>query len=147
MTRHQYSSDDKAAALAALEANGGNLRLTSRQLKIPLTTLHMWASGHVPNDVPNLRTEKKAELQDELRRIAYALVEAIPAKVDSANLQQIATTLGIVIDKMQLLSGQPTDRSQIDITISDEERVARIASLLDAARARRDGQPAHSTDD
>jgi hypothetical protein len=60
-----------------------------------------------------LRNEKKEELHIELEKVAYKLIAAMPDKINEANLQQIATSLGIVIDKKQLLSGQPTWRGEI----------------------------------
>lgn len=43
VTRRQYSDNDKAAALAALDANGGNVRGTAKQLKLSHATLQRWS--------------------------------------------------------------------------------------------------------
>jgi transposase-like protein len=39
-----YSDDDRVFALRSLEANGGNLSRTARELGVPLSTLHQWAT-------------------------------------------------------------------------------------------------------
>lgn len=55
-------------------------------------------------------TQKKEALADRLERLAGTLAGdlADKAKRKGANLQQTGTTLGIVIDKMQLLRGEAT---------------------------------------
>src|SRR5438876_453768 len=43
--RNAYTGDDMVFALRALEANGGNVTRTARELGIPIATLHQWARG------------------------------------------------------------------------------------------------------
>jgi hypothetical protein len=75
---------------------------------MPHNTLRSWFHA-VHNPPPSeLRQEKKRELIEELKDLAYKLAGAMPDKIIDATLQQTAISLGIVIDKMQLLSGQPT---------------------------------------
>jgi predicted transcriptional regulator len=143
MAKRQYSDAEKAAALLALQANGGNITKTAREVGIPASTIKEWASGRVTAGVTDIRDEKKNVLADYLEDIAWKLAEAMPKKVRSAHLQQVATSMGITIDKMQLLRGKATAIVD-DAVLTDEKRVERITQLLDAARARRDGQPAQS---
>ncbi len=113
--RRRYSDNDKATALAMYDANGGNLYRTSRELKIPQSTLEEWVNGRgTSHDVPELRNEKRQELQEVLRDLAYEIAGAMPAKIKSATLSQQSTALGIVLEKMQLLSGKATER--VDVT-------------------------------
>lgn len=140
MAKRQYSDNDKATALAALDANSGNLKLTARELGIPASTLQRWRDGQVNDDVTVLRTYKKDELAERLVEIAHQLIDAAPDKVKGANLQQIFTSLGIAIEKIQLLEGEPTERSEVIDPLDDNTRATRIAALLDAARNRRDRQ-------
>ena len=142
MTRKQqskYSDDDRASALAALDANGGNMLRTSKELGVPRATLQEWEQGRVSSAVPEARVQKRVDLASRLEEIAHSLVDAIPGKVGDADLGKIATTLGISIDKMRLLREQPTS---INAALSDDERAERVAALLERARARRDGLPA-----
>lgn len=144
MAKRQYSDAEKAAALLALQANGGNLKQTAKQTAIPYSTLKAWAGGAgVSHGVADIREEKKNVLADYLEDVAWKLAEAMPKKVRGAQLQQIATSMGITIDKMQLLRGKATAILD-DASLTDEKRADRITQLLDAARARRDGQPAQS---
>jgi transposase-like protein len=117
-SRRQYSDEDKANALAALGANGGDLRRTSRDVGVPFSTLQGWAKDRGLNQaVTELAVTKKKDLADELEAIALKLAEAMPDKVKDATLQQIATSLGIAVDKMQLLRGKATERTEATSTI------------------------------
>lgn len=41
----QRTPEERAAALAAVAANGGNILLTARELGLPLSTLRTWVHG------------------------------------------------------------------------------------------------------
>lgn len=134
-TKRRYSDEEKAQALAILDACGGDVSKAARQAGVPRKTLGEWANGRaVVSVVAEIRQEKKAELSERLAEVAHKLVDAIPGKVSDATLQQVATSLGITIDKMQLLKGEPT---AINANLTDVERTDRVVALLDAARARR----------
>jgi hypothetical protein len=45
VVKRMYSDEEKASALAALAANGGNALLTAQQTGVPRTTLRKWAGG------------------------------------------------------------------------------------------------------
>lgn len=138
MGNAKYSDVDKATALAVLDANGGNVKKTATDTGIPRTTIERWTKGQAVNpDVTDLRHEKKGELADRLREIAHKLIDSVDTKIPDANLQQVFTALGITIEKMQLLSGEPTDRNEVVGDLSEDERTARIVAILDRARERR----------
>lgn len=132
-SRRRYSDDDRAGALAALDANAGDLSRTARQLRIPRGTLQQWARRRgVPAEVRQLAQEKKPALAERLEALASDLLDALPAKVGSASLAATATTMAIAIDKAQLLRGKPTaitDNTQRLDDLSDDELDARIAEL------------------
>lgn len=114
--RRQFSDNDKAAALAALDANGGNVLKTAKQINVPRSTLQEWANGRVNHDVPELRQQAKKALAERLEEIAHQLIDAVPDKIADASLQQVATALGIVVDKKQLLTGEATSRADVRLT-------------------------------
>lgn len=107
--KRRYSDEDKATALAALDANGGNVLKTARALKIPHKTLDEWAKGRnqVP-EVADLRNEKKGELSARYEAVIHELVDVLADKRANASLKDVATAIGILTDKMQLLRGRPT---------------------------------------
>ncbi len=140
MTKRSYSDEEKASALAALVANGGNAKLTAQQTGVPRATLQRWASGEgVHPCVPGIGHQKKQDLADRLEDLAHRLVDAIPEKVSQADLKQLGICLGIAVDKMRLLREQPTSIEGHDL--SDEEKLARLRALAERAQARRLGLP------
>lgn len=124
MTRPRKRYDDKfrANAVVMLEAAGypnqkGALSQVSQYLNVPATTLHGWASAK-HNPVPaDVRTEKKGEIVELLRaEIRAALAEAERARPD-ANYRDLITGVGIMTDKLQLLSDEPTENVSTRIII------------------------------
>ncbi|HYH63586.1 MAG TPA: transposase [Urbifossiella sp.] len=139
--RRRYSDDERASALAALAANGGKVKPTAKQLGIAETTLRQWAEGHRHPEAAQMSALKKGPLADRLEEIAWQLADALPGKVETASLQQTATSLAIAIDKMQLLRNKPTtiNRDVVDSDadlrgLSDAELDARLAAAAERAR-------------
>lgn len=108
--RRHYSDDERAACLAALAANGGNLKKTARQAGVPEATLRKWARGDARRPGADLCARKKAELADLFEAQARDCLAAItPEKVAAANVQQLLVSAGVAVDKMRLLRNQPTE--------------------------------------
>jgi hypothetical protein len=109
----KYSADEKATALATLQANGGNVQLTASLLRIPRKTLESWSKGGGMKNTPipeGLVEEKSNLLAEGLDKVATLLVGELsnPDKVAKASLKDIAISLGIAVDKRNLLRHQPT---------------------------------------
>ena len=112
MAKRRYDDKFRANAVVMLEAAGypktGALSQVSQHLNVPLNTLKGWAtaaSNPVPTDV---RTEKRKELSELLRKeIDAALGEMNNARQD-ASYRDLGTVAGILIDKLQLINNKPT---------------------------------------
>jgi hypothetical protein len=136
-TKRQYSDAEKGEALATLDANKGNVRLTARICRVPEKTLADWRDGKgTPNAVADLRDVKKSDLADRFEEIVHQLLGAMPGKIEEATLLQCATTVGIAVDKMILLRSQSTPAP----ALTDEERFRRVEQILAQARARREAE-------
>lgn len=136
MGKRQYSDSDKAGALAALDANGGNVNRTARQLQIPRTTLTEWMSDrHISDDVPDIRQEKKASLAEKFAELAERLVDDLINRVGEGKFVEEATAAAIATDKMQLLRGAPTSISKDVSERTHEERATRILELVKPVKA------------
>jgi transposase-like protein len=134
--RREYTDHEKANALALLAVS--RVEDVHAATGIPLGTLKDW-KRKPPRGALELQPEKEASLADELRHAARALVGAIPSKIADAPLNHTAIALGIIFDKLQLLEGKPTSIDEVRDALSDDDRAARVAALLDRARARRTG--------
>lgn len=142
------TDDDRAAALAALEANEGNLRQTARELGIAETTLRRWRNQQAPSEngahkkaVEARLPKQRASLAERFKDFVHEALDAAPAKLENASMGDLFRAIGISVDKIQLLEGKPTGIEEVRGELTDAERAARVARLFDAARARRDGCP------
>lgn len=125
----KYTDVQRAEALAALTANGGNLSATYRATSIPISTLKRWRDEPADPRLADLGNEKRAGLETELERIANALVNAIPGKIDEAPLNHVSIALGIAIDKLRLLRGEATEVTEVRGSDAKHELAQRLARL------------------
>jgi hypothetical protein len=121
--RKTWGDADKIAAINALEANRGNLVLTEEQTGIPKSTLWMWANihkagklvptcGEIPPDpaeVAAANLQFKKDLASKLESLVHKLLDSAPDKIEKANLRDTMVAVGIGIEKMKLLRGEPTE--------------------------------------
>lgn len=115
----QYTDADKATALVALEANDGNVRSTARALNIPWQTLNQWSRDiHINADVPKISDEKRIDFTEMLEAEINAALGAMNGKRDDGSYSDMARTVGIFIDKLELLRGNATSRHEISGTVS-----------------------------
>lgn len=116
MGKRQYSDNDKAAALAALDANGGNVNQTASQLGVPRKTLEDWHKGRAVNtDVAEIRQDKKEELADVFERVArkYLAHAESDTVVTDASGKDAIVSAATAVDKMRLLRNLPTEIVQV----------------------------------
>jgi transposase-like protein len=135
--RRTYTTQDRAAALAALAANGGRTAQTAQELGIPRKTLERWvidrpAPPAEPALAPPVAPQKRgvareaqalapaacSALADKLEEIANNLADVIPGKVEKANLQQCMVSLGIAVEKVRLLREQSTQNLAQSVRVS-----------------------------
>ena len=144
--QRQYSEDDRAVALAYYASCGQNMKKTARDCGFPEATLRGWLKGKAVNAPTREKSHlKKLDLDARLEALVHSLLDVIPDKLDDAPLREVATALGIGIDKMQLLRSKPTEIIE-DASLTDERRAARIAEILQSARDRRDRQSADAAE-
>jgi hypothetical protein len=128
--RAYYDDDERAAILAAVDANGGNVQGTAKLLGVPMSTIACWKAGHRCPEALQLRNEKRNQMADALEEIVWAILAQMPAKIEAAPLNHLSTSAGILIDKTRLLREQATAISDvhqttatIDVTkLTPEER-------------------------
>jgi len=133
--RRQYTDEEKATALAALAANGGNVKKTALEIGVPRKTLERWANGGVHPAVAQAGHEKRLPLADVYEDIAYQCLGGLTQdKISKANAVELVKTAAIATDKMQLLRDKPTTIQRHDLSkMSDDE----LKNELDRLRERR----------
>lgn len=126
----RYSDEQRAAVLAALDANGGNLSKTARDTGVPKSTLIAWRDNvHVPPP-DELRTSKKLELTELIHAELEAIFETLPGKRNAADYRALTTGAGILVDKLALLQGDPTSRVEMNVRNLPEIPDTTIAEIL-----------------
>jgi transposase-like protein len=142
--RKRYDDKFRASAVVMLEAAGypdqkGALEQVAKQLSVPRPTLHRWFKGKNNPPPPELVTEKRADLKALIEDEIYGVLANMKDAREFAEYRELGTVFGILVDKLQLLKGKPTEIVD-DASLTDEDRASRIASLLERARARRVGR-------
>lgn len=127
-----YSDEEKASALAALDANGGDIKRTAKLCNVPIETLRGWSKGQSLNAfVLKVRDQEKRSISEVLEVAAGELADKLldQIRVDTkSTLVQKATALAILIDKGQLLKGEATQITH-NLQLSPEQRKAKIEEL------------------
>lgn len=118
-TRNQYSDEFRASAVLLLESEGypderGAITRVSDHLHVPRSTLKGWFNKANNPEPAQIRQIKKAEIVDLLRAEIYAALDEMKNSREFASYKDLATSFGIFIDKLQLLSGEPTQRIKHD---------------------------------
>jgi len=122
-----------------LEAAGypdrkGALSHVSKHLGVPIPTLKRWATG-AQNPAPNdLVTKNRIELGDLLDSEIAAAFEAAKEVRSEASYRDLMTGIGILVDKRQLLRGEPTQNTKQRILVEyvdDEDFVTSPATVAE----------------
>lgn len=143
-----WSDGEKAAAIALLAANGGNVKKTVRDFitpegaRVSESTLRDWRDNPMqapPSALIEDATRKlDAVLDSTISKIAQGLdrPEAV-ARILSKPVQA-ATVLGILIDKSRVIRGQATDITEQKVSYVEPGALRRLA--LTVLEGRRDSQ-------
>lgn len=111
----RYSEQEKAEALAFVDACRGNYQEASKKTGIPWTTLRAWHQGIGVNEVTSENSlHKKRDLATEFRKKAWTLFDAIDSdRINQANITQLTIAIGTLIDKAVLLEDVKIERAII----------------------------------
>lgn len=118
MKRTPYDDEFRASAVLMLDAAGypereGALSHVSGHLGVARSTLRSWHDG-THNPVPaNVRHKKSIDLVGAIQSELAGIFPAMEQRRIDASYRELATAAGILIDKIQLLTGKPTWRGEI----------------------------------
>ena len=120
--RTSYTDDFRASAVLMLEAAGypdkkGALDRVSSHLGVPHNTLSGWANRKNNPPPSELRQIKKDDLISAIRDEIFAAIRQAENVRPDAAYRDLITGVGILTDKLQMLSGQPTENIQSRIII------------------------------
>jgi transposase-like protein len=147
--RRTYSDNDKALIFAELEMSEGNIRRTSRNLNIPISTVRyfkqQWETEGVPKEIAEAIPTVVQEFVDDAERVRDKLLIALEQKVDSRdiNAREIVTALGVLTDKIRAMRGLDARKVEHSISLPDAEEMRSlfqgvISEVVGAAQTRND---------
>lgn len=115
--KRPWTDADKERAIAVYITTG-NLSQTSRETGVPISTLRGWLAEQPPGKVQEAREEAQAEFVRKAWDAVTAHVLHLQDKgvIAETSARDSATIVGILIDKIQLVTGQPTSnvKQQVD---------------------------------
>lgn len=131
-TYRDYPVELKAAVIAAIEQNGGNVLATSKLFNLPPDTVRYWWANS--DRFREIQTASVANLADKLEDLAQNTADSMTEHdLSVVTYADKARALGIVIDKMQLLRGQPTEiavsASKVDLTVTLTEALSDVIDV------------------
>ena len=116
--RRVYTDADKASAKTVYEANGGNMKRTSRDVGIPIMTLkgwiRKWEKEGLPASVAEALPAAREEFVGNATRIRDKALARYEQKVDAdeVNAKDLLVGIGVLTDKALLVQGKPTSRTE-----------------------------------
>jgi hypothetical protein len=122
-----YPIELKAAVIAAIEQNGGNVLATSKLFNLPPDTVRYWWANS--SRFREIQATSQICLADKLENIAHSYADSLAAHdLQIVTARDKAAVIATAVDKMQLLRGLPTDIS------TSIEKVELTVVLQDALR-------------
>jgi hypothetical protein len=134
---------DKARALVLLRENQGALRATARQWntmggrRLTEATLRLWRDNPAEQPaaplVVDARRDRIGVLKSILRHLEQGLEKALvesPGIVSTLARRQpsaLATTIGILTDKVRLLEGESTENTAVQVSYAEPGSLRKLA--------------------
>jgi len=153
MTGPGYAYSDKERLTCfTYYCMGKSLAEISREREPSIPTLQNWArqdNWEARKQAINERVWQKAsdelvERKAKFVEIAWQKIRTMLDEVDSrerldkAAIHHMTTAIGTLIDKAQLLSGEPTERKEVDTLADREELAGRIRRLAERTETEAD---------
>jgi hypothetical protein len=131
-------SDEQIELVKATFAETGSLTASAKAAGVSISTAKKYADNR--DSFEALRNEKRIDIIGKLTELKLKLIETMmePEHLRRASFQELATALGISVDKVLLLTGQATSRVEtgpIDpakLTPEEREKAAALREKLAA---------------
>ncbi len=131
--RRQYSDREQATALAALQANAGQIRKTARELDIPENTLRQWEAGQRRGTGdganPALSAAVKAEMSVDVEMLARRMLHQAGRKVKEMSGSAAVIGAAVCIDKMLLLRGESPRGGGLTVNVTNNTLTVNTAAI------------------
>lgn len=129
-----------------LQANGGNVRRTARELGLPVMTVsdwkQLWEREGYPDNIQEALPAAIEDLSGQMRQVVIEAVRVVREKLGQASAKDAAWIAGVFHDKLRLIEGQATSRHETVHTVEldpialAKQLEAYVADAVDAANVR-----------
>ena len=133
MAYRKIPDDEKAMWLLQMEVLGypdnenGPYQITKQKNAPSAITLRRWWKIKDSPSIDNLVKHKKRDFVEELKELLGLHIDAAKEAVKGhEDIRAIDTGIGIIVDKLQLLQGEPTDIKKVNVTDDRARIMARI---------------------
>lgn len=148
MAKRVYNDGDKAAVWTALQVNKGNIAATHRDTGVPEQTIRDWKKQWEVEPPEFDEAVISAEIEGFLQKaesVRDTLLEKYAAALaaNKVSPDKMPVHIGIFIDKVQLLRGLATSRTENTVALPSAEEMKQlfrgmVAGALEA-QSERDG--------
>ena len=140
--RSTYSDEDKAAVLAVLAANGGNIKRTSRETGVAVSTVRNWSRGLASPSSEKVQ-EAVDKFVDQAEKVRNMALDELERAIMTGEVKDrdLITILGVLDDKITRAKGLPTQRTAHQHELPSREELAlvlgtAIGGMIEAAEQR-----------
>lgn len=140
-SQRKYSDEARAASLAVLVANDGNVKRTAREVGVPASTLKRWRDDPEMAGGATLRAQTRETMADVFGRVAARGAELLGGALDLLTAESVAadpklmnavnTVTGTAADKETRLRGEPTEHvkqtARVEVVVRREDRPIRAS--------------------
>ena len=138
MARRTYSEDKMSQAISMVRS-GMSVKRVASALQLSRDTVTRWTTGGLPPYADADKVEGKSSaaqdrIGDMLEVMVPEMLESARQKVGSASFKDLLIGSGIGIEKLQLLRGQPTSRTEQQRVVYVVGNPLRDASLVAIGR-------------
>lgn len=139
-----YTPEFRAQALLTLEANEGNILKTAEQLEVAEATIRAWVADNrdLKSDLAvataEILPDTREEFIEELKTVRNKVLRQLHDNISDLKAREAAVTLGILIDKTELLEGNATSRTAV---VGNGETVDEAITRLTREIESRAGRP------
>ena len=139
--------DPREEAYCLARARGETIVAAAREAGICEKTAHTWNKRpEIAARIDDLLAPITAEVMRHFRAHAMRAAERVTGFIEAGNAGAAGDlNFRASLAVLKFVGAEPPTRQELtvdDARLSDDERAARLAAILDAARARRDGQAA-----
>lgn len=147
MARKRYDDQFRASAVLLLEGQGypnkpGALKSVAGHLAVSQRTLQRWWKGDSNPPPDNVVATTKKALEEELDNMVRLLIGVVVQNAEEASVRDAVVGIGVGIDKLQLLSGKPTERTEHMGEVVMQDARDKLTRKLDSYAARQDASGA-----